>query len=161
MKLLEQELITLCIGFAGVGGICLVTGFAYVSIWTCTGEQQALRIQKEFVRAYLNQDAARFDQNNHDTFQILQGILRDKSRMHPCRTTKLGTSLVHISNAICRQVADVYSCMAVALLLNTPLALIMLCEMPVASTILDLFNVCIRRVKKRSSAEMAHAGGWN
>jgi hypothetical protein len=53
------------------------------------------------------------------------------------------------------------ACMAVALLLNTPLALIMLCEMPVASTILALFNVCIRRVKKRSSAEMAHAGGWN
>ena len=30
------------------------------------GEQQALRIQKEFVRACLNQDAAWFDQNDRD-----------------------------------------------------------------------------------------------
>lgn len=68
MDLLEQEFIKLCIAFAGVGGaICLVTGFAYVSIWTYTGEQQALRIQKEFVRACLNQDAAWFDQNDRDT----------------------------------------------------------------------------------------------
>jgi ATP-binding cassette subfamily B (MDR/TAP) protein 1 len=67
MDLLEQELIKLCIAFAGVGAICLVTGFAYVSIWTYTGEQQALRIQKEFVRACLNQDAAWFDKNDRDT----------------------------------------------------------------------------------------------
>lgn len=82
------------------------------------------------------------------------------------RPTKLGTSLVHISNAIGRQIADTYSngvssaaCLAVALLLNTPLALIMLCAVPVAFTILALFNVCIRRAKKQSSSEMAAAGG--
>lgn len=73
---------------------------------------------------------------------------------------------MHISNAIGRQVADVYcngisaaACLAVALLLNTPLALIMLCAVPVAFTIMALFNVGIRRVKKRSSSEMAAAGG--
>ena len=73
---------------------------------------------------------------------------------------------MHISNAIGRQVADTYAngissaaCLAVALLLNTPLALIMLCAVPIAFTILALFNVCIRRVKKQSSSEMAAAGG--
>jgi ATP-binding cassette subfamily B (MDR/TAP) protein 1 len=83
-----------------------------------------------------------------------------------CRPTKLGTSLVHISNSIGRQVADVYAngvsstaCLVVALLLNTPLALIMFCAVPVAITILALFNVCIRRAKKQSASEMARAGG--
>lgn len=65
--LLEQELLKLCIAFACVGVVCLFTGFAYVSIWTYTGEKQALRIQKEFVRACLNQDAAWFDLNDRDT----------------------------------------------------------------------------------------------
>ena len=57
MGLLRTELNKLCIAFAVVGGICLVTGFIYVSIWTYTGEQQSLRIQKQFVRSCLNQDA--------------------------------------------------------------------------------------------------------
>lgn len=35
----------------------------------------------------------------------------------------------------------------------------MLCAVPIAFTILALFNVCIRRVKKQSSSEMAAAGG--
>lgn len=82
------------------------------------------------------------------------------------RPTKLGTSLVHISNAIGRQVADVYAngissaaCLAVALLLNTPLALIMLCAVPVAFIILALFNMFIRRIKRQSALEMSEAGG--
>jgi ATP-binding cassette subfamily B (MDR/TAP) protein 1 len=51
------------------------------------------------------------------------------------------------------------ACLAVAFLLNTPLALIMLCAVPVAFTILALFNICIRRVKKQSVSELAAAGG--
>ena len=70
MDLLRQELNKLCIAFAGVGGVSLVTGFAYVSIWTYTGQLQALRIQKQFVRACLNQDAAWFDKNDRDTLPV-------------------------------------------------------------------------------------------
>jgi ABC-type multidrug transport system fused ATPase/permease subunit len=78
----------------------------------------------------------------------------------------MGTALVHVSNAIGRQVVDVYSnvvsavgCLIVALLLNTALSLVMLCVVPVAILIMALFNVCIRRVKKRANKELAHAGG--
>ncbi|KAL7518514.1 hypothetical protein ACHAWX_003334 [Stephanocyclus meneghinianus] len=149
MDVLRQELNKLCIAFAVVGLISLVCGFVYVSLWTYTGEQQALRIQKQFVRSCLNQDAAWFDKNDRDALP-----------------TKMGTSLVHISNSIGRQVADVYAngissagCLVVSLLLNTPLALIMLCAVPIAFAMMALFNMCIRRMKKRSSSEMASAGG--
>jgi ATP-binding cassette subfamily B (MDR/TAP) protein 1 len=149
MELLRSELNKLCMAFAIVGFICLVSGFAYVSIWTFTGEKQALRIQEEFVRASLNQDASWFDKNDREALP-----------------TKMNTALIHINNAIGRQVVDVYSngvsaagCLAVALLLNTPLALIMLCVVPVALIILALFNMCIRKVKKRANAELAQAGG--
>mmetsp|Transcript_6312 Transcript_6312/g.14244 ORF Transcript_6312/g.14244 Transcript_6312/m.14244 type:complete len:1336 (+) Transcript_6312:149-4156(+) len=149
MTYLEEELLRLCIAFAWVGLVCLVTGTLYVSIWTYTGEKQALRIQTQFVRASLNQDAAWFDSNDREALP-----------------TKMGTALVHINNAIGRQVVDVYAnaisaigCLVVALLLNTQLSLIMLCIVPVALIIMALFNFCIRRVKKRANEEMAAAGG--
>lgn len=87
MDFLQQELFKLCIAFAVVGLVCLVTGALYVSIWTYTGEKQALRIQTEFVRASLNQDAAWFDSNDREALP-----------------TKMGTALVHLNNAIGKQV---------------------------------------------------------
>ena len=144
-----QELQQLCLAFAIVGIICLVTGTISVSIWTYTGEKQALRIQNQFVRSSMNQDAAWFDENDREALP-----------------TKMGTALVHINNAIGRQVVDVYSnaisaigCLAVAFLLNTALSLIMLCVVPVAIIIMCLFNWCIRRIKKRGNNEIAEAGG--
>ena len=138
MTLLRTELNKLCAAFAIVGIICLITGFIYVSIWTYTGEKQALRIQKKFVKSCLNQDAAWYDSNDRETLP-----------------TKMGTGLVHVSNAIGRQVVDVYAnavsaigCLAVALLLNTALSLVMLCVVPIAIIIMALFNLFIRRVKK-------------
>ena len=149
METIEQELLRLCVAFAIVGLICLVTGTIYVSIWTYTGEKQALRIQNQFVRASMNQDAAWFDENDREALP-----------------TKMGTALVHINNAIGRQVVDVYSnaisalgCLVVALLLNTALSLIMLLVVPFALIIMALFNWCIRRVKKRGNKAMAEAGG--
>jgi len=149
MDYLMKELTSLCTAFAVVGLICLVTGFGYVSIFSYTGEMQSLRIQKAFVRASLNQDAAWFDTHNRETLP-----------------TKMGTALVHINNGIGRQIVDVYSnaisaagCLAVALVLNTKLALVMLCVVPFAFIILMLFNFCIRRVKRRASAENSSAGG--
>lgn len=148
-ELLRSELNKLCVAFAIVGAVCLVTGFIYVSIWTYTGEQQSLRIQKQFVRSCLNQDAEWYDRNDREALP-----------------TKMGTALVHVSNAIGRQVVDVYAnavsalgCLIVALLLNTPLSLVMLCVVPIAIVIMALFNFCIRRVKKRASKELAEAGG--
>jgi hypothetical protein len=53
----EQELFNLVIAFVIVGGVELVAGAVYVSTWTYTGEQQALRIKEKFVRASMKQDA--------------------------------------------------------------------------------------------------------
>lgn len=78
----------------------------------------------------------------------------------------MGTALIHINNAIGKQVVDVYSnaisaagCLAVALMLNTPLSLIMLLVVPIALIIMALFNFCIRRIKKRAGVEIGEAGG--
>lgn len=55
MDVLMNKLRELCLAFAVVGFVSLVTGSLYVSIWTYTGEKMALRIQNQFVRASMNQ----------------------------------------------------------------------------------------------------------
>jgi ATP-binding cassette subfamily B (MDR/TAP) protein 1 len=120
-----------------------------VSIWTYPGEKQALRIQSQFVRSSINQDAAWFDKNDREALP-----------------TKMGTALVHINNAIGRHVADVYSnavsaigCLVVALLLNAVLSLVIICVVPIAIIIMALVNMFIRRVKTRANIEISKAGG--
>ena len=169
MDYLMQELQNLCAAFAVVGLVCLVTGFGYVSIFSYTGEMQSLRIQKAFVRASLNQDAGEFMPDiwrEPILTESISSIAWFDTHNRETLPTKMGTALVHINNAIGRQAVDVYSnavsaagCLAVALILNTQLALVMLCVVPFAFIILMLFNFCIRRVKRRASAESSSAGG--
>jgi len=148
MQTLENQLLQLAVAFMIVGAVVFVSGSAYVAIWTYTGERQALRIQKSFVRSAMNQDAAWFDMNNREELP-----------------TKMGTSIVHINAAIGRNVADTYQlfisalgCLVVAFLLNTPLALVMLAALPIAAIVMAVLNCYVRKCSKRSSEELALAG---
>ena len=148
METLEQELLDLAIAFMIVGGVVFISGSSYVAIWTYTGEQQALRIQKSFVKSAMNQDAAWFDMNDREELP-----------------TKMGTSIVHINAAIGRNVADTYQlfisaigCLVVAFLLNTPLALVMLAALPIVAIVMAILNCYVRKYSKHSQQEMALAG---
>lgn len=88
---LQDELNNLVIAFIWVGAIALVTSALYVSIWTYTGEQQALRIKEKYVRSALKQDAAWFDANNREEMPTL-----------------IATSMVHINGAIGREMSGVF-----------------------------------------------------
>lgn len=149
MDLVQGKLKDLCIAFTIVGLVSLVTGALYVSIWTYTGEKQALRIRSQYFRSIINQDAAWFDHNDREALP-----------------TKMGSALIHINNAIGRHVVDVYSnvisaigCLIVALLMNAARSVVILLFVPVAMIIMALINACIRRVKKHANKEMSKAGG--
>ncbi|KAG7338531.1 ABC transporter permease [Nitzschia inconspicua] len=134
--------------FMIVGGVVFAAGSLYVSIWTYTGEKQALRIQKAFVRSALNQDAAWFDTHNREELP-----------------TTMGTNIVYMNTAIGRSIADTFGrgvsalgCLVVAFLLNTPLAFIMLAAIPVVVIIMLIFNYFIRRASKDANKELGMAG---
>lgn len=55
LDVVQHELNQLCIAFAILGAVSLVSGGAYVSIWTYTGEKQALRIKEKFVKSAFHQ----------------------------------------------------------------------------------------------------------
>lgn len=119
-----------------------------VAIWTYTGEQQALRIQKAFVKSAVNQDAAWFDTNNREELP-----------------TKVGTNIVYMSEAIGRNIADTFGlaisaigCLTVALLLNLPLSLVMLAVIPVVVIVMLIFNYFIRKASKDANRELGMAG---
>ncbi|KAL3929994.1 MAG: hypothetical protein SGARI_004610, partial [Bacillariaceae sp.] len=144
MDTLQDQLLQLSLAFMIVGVIVFVTGSMYVAIWTYTGEQQALRIQKAFVKSALNQDAAWFDTNNREELP-----------------TKMGTNIVYMSEAIGRAIADTFGlgvsalgCLVVALLLNLPLSLVMLAIIPVVVIIMLIFNYFIRKASKGANKEL-------
>jgi ATP-binding cassette, subfamily B (MDR/TAP), member 1 len=147
-ELLNQKLLQLSVAFMIVGGVVFVSGTLYVAIWTYTGEQQALRIQKAFVKAALKQDAAWFDTHNREELP-----------------TKMTTNIVYMSSAIGRSIADTFGlgvsalgCLVVALLLNTPLSLIMLAIIPVVVIIMLIFNYFIRKASKDANKNLGMAG---
>ena len=55
IDVVQEELNKLVIAFAILGAISLIAGSLYVSIWTYTGEKQALRIKEKFVKSAFHQ----------------------------------------------------------------------------------------------------------
>jgi hypothetical protein len=88
MDLVQGKLKDLCIAFTIVGLVSLVTGALYVSIWTYTGEKQALRIRSQYFRSIINQDAAWFDHNDREGCLFQRHLchwLLDRCLTHECR----------------------------------------------------------------------------
>jgi ATP-binding cassette subfamily B (MDR/TAP) protein 1 len=145
---LMTELNKLVLGFAVVGVVSLVTGSLYVAIWTFTGEQQALRIKESYVRSALRQDAAWFDMHDRESLP-----------------TKIGGAMVHIQASIGRQFADVImmavsatGSLFVALALNTPLALVMLCVVPIVVLVILIFSCFTRKSSQQAADALSEAG---
>ena len=93
VEILKNQLYQLCWSFAVVGFVSLLSGSIYVSIWTYTGEKQALRIREKFVRSAFRQDAQWFD-----------------SRDDPQELPTLATNaLEKINSAIGRTMADAFA----------------------------------------------------
>ena len=93
-------------------------------------------------------DAEWFDVNNRDELP-----------------TKVANSMIHISGAIGRQMADLFAnlwssagCLAVAFVLNAPLALIMLLIVPVVVIFIAIISCFIRKASKQSGHSFSLAG---
>jgi len=145
---LEDELNQMVIAFVYVGVLMLGTGVIYVTIWTYTGERQALRIQERFVQSALQQDASWFD--THDRQEL---------------PTQIAMGMVHLQNAIGRQMATTFSnlcsafgCLTVAIILNAPLALVMLGVVPIVFICVAILSCFIQRQSQKSSDLFSKAG---
>jgi ATP-binding cassette subfamily B (MDR/TAP) protein 1 len=145
---IQGELNELVVAFAVLGGVSLVSGSMYVSLWTYTGEKQALRIQERFVVSLLHQDAAWLDARNRDELP-----------------TAVTHRMIHLRAAMGRHMADWFAnlwssigCLAVALILNPPLALIMLLVFPVVVVFIAVFAYFIRASSRNASTSFSHAG---
>lgn len=142
---------TLIWSFVILGVVSLFSGSAYVSIWTYTGERQALRIREAFVRSALRQDSTWFD-----------------SRGDPQELPTLAANaLAKINDGIGRKVADAFSnllssvvCLAVAIGLDPPLALMMLAILPVVAICIAIVSIFLRRNSGYALEQYASAGAF-
>ena len=98
--------------------------------------------------SFLFTDAEWFDMNNRDELP-----------------TKVANSMIHITGAIGRQMADLFAnlwssagCLAVAFVLNAPLALVMLLIVPVVVIFIAILSCFIRKASKQSGHSFSLAG---
>lgn len=148
VSMISEQLVNLVIAFALVGVVSLVSGCLYVALWTFTGERQSLRIKEEFVKAAFLQDAEWFDQNNPQELP-----------------TKVANAMQDISDALGRKIADTFMnlwaaifCLAVSLWLDAPLAIAMICVVPVIAFVYAVIGVFIRSSSQQSSQSLSEAG---
>ena len=113
ISVLQDEMDKLVISFAVLGAVSLFSGAMYVSLWTYTGERQALRIRELFVRGIFRQELAWLDRRGKDPQEL---------------PTLAANGLLRINDAIGRTVADTFAnllsavcCLAVAIALDPPL----------------------------------------
>lgn len=123
-------------------------GFVYVSIWTYTGQRQSLRIKEKFVKSCLRQDAEWFDLNNREKLP-----------------TSIANAMVHIDSAVGRSMADLFAngvsstaCLLVAFAMNTYLALVMLCILPVVTLVIAIISCFTRKQSRQGSESFVSAG---
>ena len=137
IDILLNEMYKLIYSFAIVGGVSLISGTTYVAVWTYVGEQQTLRIRKSFVSSALRQEMAWFDTSVGDPQEL---------------PVLAANALGKIQMALGRSIADTFAnllsavgCLAVSLGLDAPLALMMLCVLPVIGIAIGIVSCFMRK----------------
>lgn len=152
ITILLDEMYKLIYSFAIVGAVSLVSGFAYVSIWTYVGEQQTLRIRKMFVASALKQDMTWFDATVGDPQELPVMAANSLGRVQICLGRTIADTFSNILSAA--------GCLAVALGLDAPLALFMLCVVPVIGVLVGIISYFMRNNSYRALGEFQSAGAF-
>jgi ATP-binding cassette subfamily B (MDR/TAP) protein 1 len=154
ISILQKEMNKLIYSFAIVGFVTLISGTCYVAIWSYTGEAQTLRIRKAFVKSALRQEAAWFDTRPGGGDPQELPVLA-------------ANGLSRIQTSIGRAVADTFSnllsaigCLMVSLGLDPPLALFMLCVLPLIAIIIGIVSCYMRRSSGKALSGFASAGAF-
>jgi len=152
VDILLDQMYALIYSFAIVGAVSLVSGATYVSLWTYIGEQQTLRIRKKFVSSALKQEMAWYDTEVGDPQEL---------------PVLAANALGRIQMALGRSIADTFAnllsavgCLMVSLGLDAPLALFMLCILPVIGVAIGVISCFMRKYSGLALSEFSSAGAF-
>jgi len=156
ISILNDEMLKLIYGFAIVGAVTLISGTCYVAIWSYTGEIQTLRIRRAFVKSALRQEAAWFDTRPGSSSGDPQEL-----------PVLAANAMSRIQIALGRSVADTFAnllsavgCLMVSIGLDPPLALFMLCVLPIIAIAIGIVSCYMRKSSHRALSEFASAGAF-
>lgn len=100
------------------------------------------------MHAVIRQDAEWFDSNNREEIPTI-----------------VANAMIHISSAIGRNYADIFAnlvsaagSLAVAFMLDAPLALIMLCVIPIVAIVMAIISCYLRKSSQEAAKSFASAG---
>ena len=129
-----------------------MSGTTYVAIFTYLGEQQALRIRKKFVASALKQDMEWYDTE-----------IGDPQELPVLAANALGRIQLALGRAPADTFANMLSsvgCMFVSFSLDPPLALFMLCTLPVIGIAIGIVSCFMRKYSGLAMGKFASAGAF-
>lgn len=150
--ILLDEMYKLIYSFAIVGAISLVSGTTYVALWTYIGEAQTLRIRKKFVTSALRQEMAWFDTSVGDPQELPVMAANAMGRIQIALGRSIADTFANLLSAV--------GCLMVAFGLDAPLALFMLCILPVIGIAIGIISCFMRKNSGLALEEFASAGAF-
>ena len=151
ISIIRDELYKLIYSFAILGGVTLVSGSCYVASWTYTGEKQTLRIREKFVHSAVRQDASWFDKKG-DAQKLPIVAANGLNRINKAIGREVGDMIVNFLSGV--------GCLGVSVLLNAPLALIVICILPIIAAAIGVVSCYMRKSTESALDAFGSAGAF-
>ncbi|CAM9819511.1 unnamed protein product, partial [Ectocarpus sp. 12 AP-2014] len=87
-KTVLESVASFCILFGVIGFVAGVVGFVLVALWSISGERQALRMRREYVKCILKQDIGWFDE--HPAGQLPTAVTANMAKVQDGLGRKIG-----------------------------------------------------------------------
>jgi ATP-binding cassette subfamily B (MDR/TAP) protein 1 len=120
-------------------------------MWTYTGERQTLRIRQKFVHSALRQDASWFDRKG-DAQELPIIASNALSRINKAIGREIGDATANLFSGV--------GSLAVAVGLDAPLALFMICMLPIVAVGVAIVSCYMRKSSKLALEAFGSAGAF-
>ncbi|CAN0440393.1 unnamed protein product, partial [Ectocarpus sp. 12 AP-2014] len=138
-----------CILFGVIGFVAGVVGFVLVTLWSISGERQALRMRREYVKCILKQDIGWFDE--HPAGQLPTAVTANMAKVQDGLGRKIGDILLNGLSGIALLVTGI--------IINWELGLVMLACVPFIGGSVAVLSKLMSSSTQEGNDHYSKAGG--
>ncbi|CAN0287525.1 unnamed protein product [Ectocarpus sp. 6 AP-2014] len=148
-KTILESVTSFCIIFGVVGFIAGVVGFVLVTLWSISGERQALRMRREYVKCILKQDIGWFDE--HPAGQLPTAVTANMAKVQDGLGRKIGDIILNGLSGIALLVTGI--------IINWELGLVMLACVPFIGGSVAVLSKLMSSSTQEGNDHYSKAGG--
>ncbi|CBJ28571.1 conserved unknown protein [Ectocarpus siliculosus] len=148
-KTILESVTSFCILFGVIGFVAGVVGFVLVTLWSISGERQALRMRREYVKCILKQDIGWFDE--HPAGQLPTAVTANMAKVQDGLGRKIGDIILNGLSGIALLVTGI--------IINWELGLVMLACVPFIGGSVAVLSKLMSSSTQEGNDHYSKAGG--